>query len=107
MTSETRLLIEIPDVEGVELECPDCAAKILYPVEKYKDYQLAAQCPNCRAPWFSGNKNMPGSPAEGMNKITALIGALQDATARPDILARIHLLIASHASDALLHDSSR
>jgi len=104
VTSESRMVIDVTDISGIELECAECGAKILYPVNKYRE-QLATRCPNCRDLWFMGNENIPGNPAQGMEKITTLITALRDATGRPDIRARVHLLIASRAPDASRRDS--
>ena len=51
MTSENRLMVEITDITGIELECRECSAKIFYPVEKNQE-RIAQQCPNCNANLF-------------------------------------------------------
>lgn len=51
MTSEIRTLIQISDIPGIELECPDCKAKVFYPVEKNYE-RIGNLCPNCNSNWF-------------------------------------------------------
>ena len=64
MTSETRTLVDVSDISGIELN--KCGAKILYPLEKY---QIAlSQCPNCNDHWFLGNENVPGNLREGKKR---------------------------------------
>ena len=52
MTSETRTLIELNDVTGIEIQCPECQVKILFPIAK--GFKLAYTCPQCHKPWFDG-----------------------------------------------------
>jgi hypothetical protein len=57
MTSETHNLIQADDIPGIELECPDCHARVFYPVEKNFE-RISHQCPNCNRDWFT----VDGSP---------------------------------------------
>jgi len=50
MTSETRTLIGMGDVTGIEIECPECHLTILYPVAKL--FKIRPQCPHCNQDWF-------------------------------------------------------
>jgi hypothetical protein len=91
MTSEHRTLIELVDITGIEFECKNCTAKILYPLqESYK--RLSEQCPNCLEPWFakgSMNPNVP-TPADEVKKIFA---TLHKVATSPQILAQVRLCI--------------
>jgi hypothetical protein len=51
MTSETRTMVELKDVLGVEFECPKCHFKVLYPAASSFE-RLATKCPHCYEPWF-------------------------------------------------------
>lgn len=52
MTSETRTLIEVGDVSGIEVECPECHTTIMFPVGDR--FSLTTQCPHCNRKWFDG-----------------------------------------------------
>ena len=52
MTSEIRTLIELGDVTGIEITCPQCQVKVLYPISK--GFKLAYTCSQCNKPWFDG-----------------------------------------------------
>jgi len=97
MTSETRTLIELADISGIELECPKCGGKILYPLKEYAE-RLMSHCPNCNEHWFVGSENIPGNPPQGKESISDLIGALRAATGRTDIRARIRLQVSNLAT---------
>lgn len=53
MTSQTRTLIEPSDICAIDLECPHCALRVIYPLDKID--RLSASCPNCYEPWFAPN----------------------------------------------------
>ena len=72
MTSETRILIEVSDVSGIELECPDCRARVFYPVEKNHD-RIARQCPNCNREWFTFSDDPRNRGSVSMEQIKMLL----------------------------------
>lgn len=48
MTSETRTYVEIPDLRGLEIECPKCEVRILLPLAADNPpRRLPNHCPNC------------------------------------------------------------
>lgn len=92
MTIETRTLIELTDISGVEFECPHCKAKTLYPFENQCD-RLAENCPNCNEAWFlNPNPKHPSEPttAEGVKKT---ISSLRKLGENQLIRARVRLAI--------------
>jgi hypothetical protein len=52
VTSETRTLVDITDIAGVEFKCKHCDAQILYPIERLDPERLLRNCPNCKEEWF-------------------------------------------------------
>jgi Zn-finger nucleic acid-binding protein len=50
MTSETRTLIELPDVSGLELTCLECGFVALFPMDKLA--KIVPHCPQCNHVWF-------------------------------------------------------
>jgi hypothetical protein len=80
MTTETRTLIEMKDVLGGEIECPECHLTILYPIAKL--FRIEPHCPHCNCDWFDHRTGM-GSPG--------IVGLNRDD--RTDIYARVRLSI--------------
>jgi Zn finger protein HypA/HybF involved in hydrogenase expression len=72
MTSETRTLIDLSDITGIEIECRDCTAKVFYP-RKNNHERIARQCPNCNADLFVTRNGQ----SEAMNNVKALIRILE------------------------------
>jgi hypothetical protein len=62
VTSDVRVLIELGDLIGLELECPSCQAKVLYPLAKTYD-RIIPNCPNCNEMWFAPQPKMPQFPS--------------------------------------------
>ena len=52
MTTETRTIIEIGDIVGIQIECRECKATISHPVAKNYD-KISLKCPNCNADLFT------------------------------------------------------
>lgn len=50
MTRETRTLIELPDITGVDITCSKCGFGAYYPIAKLTE--LNPHCPQCRILWF-------------------------------------------------------
>ncbi|HEX3091226.1 MAG TPA: hypothetical protein VHW72_01320 [Candidatus Angelobacter sp.] len=48
MTSEIKTVFELDDIAGIEVECPECRASVLYPVQKTNE-RFAQNCLNCGA----------------------------------------------------------
>jgi hypothetical protein len=92
MAKETRTLIELSDITGVEFECRKCGAKILYPFRKEYE-RLAEYCPNCNEPWFASvGMQHPTVPttADQVKKVIASIKAVAES---PLVHARVRLAI--------------
>jgi predicted nucleic acid-binding Zn-ribbon protein len=60
MTTEVRTLVDIGDISGIEVECPQCSSKVFYPVAKGSE-RLLSQCPNCNENLFIINRNAGGT----------------------------------------------
>ncbi len=50
MTIQTRTLISLSDLIGMEYECTHCHVKYSVPLQKLDRPTLA--CPNCKEQWF-------------------------------------------------------
>jgi hypothetical protein len=96
MTSEQRTVIEIRDISGIELECPDpkCKARVFYPIDK-QDSKIAFSCPACNRDWFSAYDPRAGN--KGIEHIKSLMHQLNllNSENRGDIFARVRLELSS------------
>jgi len=93
MAVQTRILIESKDILGLEFECPHCATKVLYPLDKPSP-RLAGTCPSCGESWFTPI-NMavhPSTPPTAKQVLDGLI-SFQKLLTRTDIHAHIRLQI--------------
>ena len=70
MTYETRYLIDIGDILGVELECRKCHAQIA--LKTLESTRIIWQCPMCNEDWIH-----PG--ADGQNAIQTFLRTLKNA----------------------------
>jgi hypothetical protein len=92
MTSETRTLIELTDILGIEFGCQKCGAKILYPFRKQYDC-LAEYCPNCNALWFiTAGVRHPTEPTTA-DEVKRVIASLRKIAESPLVLAQVRLCI--------------
>jgi hypothetical protein len=100
MTVETRTLIELKDIVGIEFGCHNCGTKTLYAIEKAFQ-RLAAVCPNCNEDWFA-----PLSPVAHPSTLPTAKQVLTDFAAfqqlvnRKDIHAIVKIQIAYNAQKA-------
>ena len=86
MTSETRILLEMTDILGIEFECRKCKAKILYPLQDHYE-RLAEKCPNCFEPWFL-------APADqSANEVKKIFATLRKVAGSPAVLAQVRLSV--------------
>jgi hypothetical protein len=95
MTKETRTLIDLGDISGIELECHQCKTKVLYPLDGTHGEKIARKCPNpsCPAPdaLFDGD-TLPGADTD----ITSLAKALKTLTkARADLRVKVRFRVAT------------
>jgi hypothetical protein len=95
MTSEMRTLIELGDVTGVEMECPECHLAIFYPVAKL--FKIAPSCPHCNHQWFDERPDRhpsekPHPAIESLHEIASQLRTLTRKD-RTDIHAKIRLRI--------------
>lgn len=72
MTVETRCLIELSDILGVEFQCLNCGAKTL--LDKPK---VLLECPVCKADWL-----MQGTDEE--NTLRIFLSTIQSAKVKMD-----------------------
>jgi hypothetical protein len=93
MAVHTRVLIESKDILGVEFECPQCGAKVLYPLVK-PYLRLVETCPSCNESWFAPI-NMAAHPSTPPTAKQVLEGLanFQKLLTRTDVHARIRLQI--------------
>ena len=52
VTHETKHLINVADVSGVDFECKQCRARISLPADATR---VLLQCPSCNADWILPN----------------------------------------------------
>jgi hypothetical protein len=93
MTSETRMLIGLDDISGVEIECSKCHLTILYPISQL--FKIAPHCPHCKQEWFNAIPDKFPSDAaypaiESISSIAASLRALTRDD-RTDIHAQVRL----------------
>lgn len=94
MTSETRTLFETEDISGLEIECPDCHIKTIYPISEC--LTLEAQCRNCPKRLFdaTSDKQTGHNIYPAIETIRELVGNLWAlGRTRTDIHAHIRLQI--------------
>ncbi len=82
MTSEIRTVIDVGDIGGIEVECRECAARILYPVEKNNE-RLLQRCPKCNADLFAITRTVGGEGSVSMEQVKLLMRTLK-LLAKPD-----------------------
>jgi hypothetical protein len=56
MTSETRTMIELQDIIGIEIECSECHTKISFPISDR--FKIGPNCPHCNKPLFDGTPDL-------------------------------------------------
>jgi hypothetical protein len=93
MTTETRTLIEMKDVLGIEIECPECRLTILYPVAKL--FRIEPNCPHCNCDWFDHRSGMGGDMYPAIDSVQHVAQELRalNRDDRTDIHARVRLSI--------------
>jgi hypothetical protein len=96
MTRETRTLIELRDILGVEIECPNskCKAKCFAPIGA--DFsEVTLQCFQCRTPWFGStfDRDRGRNFAAAVQQIQKLVDSIRQLSTdeRSDVHAGIRL----------------
>jgi hypothetical protein len=51
VTVETRTMIELKDILGIEIECTNCKHRCTVPIKSF--YGHLGACPNCNSPWVA------------------------------------------------------
>jgi hypothetical protein len=91
MTSETRTMVDISDIIGVEIECQECMAKIAYPREKNQE-RIAQRCPNCNVDLFILTIERGGQGSVSMEQVRSLMRIIRFlATPGADLKANVRL----------------
>lgn len=86
MTSETRTLIELKDITGIEFKCKHCCATLLYPIGDQLDpKRVVSACPNCKEEWFVFNGERIGA----LDLVREFLTRLKALTTREEIKAQI------------------
>jgi hypothetical protein len=96
MTKETRTLIDLKDIQGIEIECKKCKAKAMLPIDE--NLNLGHGCFQCNTVWFTPGVDEVGqSFAVAVKQIEVLVKAIKHLTStqRSDIHAPIRLHIAT------------
>lgn len=94
MTSEMITLIELADVNGIEMQCPKCHVKIIFPVTEPANFTVS--CPSCRTPWFDStpDKQTGKSVFPAFDSLQLIAAHLRRLTStRTDIHAVVRLNI--------------
>jgi hypothetical protein len=77
MPAETRTVIDLTDILGVEFECPECKAQITLPTQpKTPVEKLVNHCPNCRFLWFGEASGIPFDVSL-VNQVVSVLQGLQ------------------------------
>jgi hypothetical protein len=92
MTKETRTLIELSAITGVEFECRKCEAKILYPFRKEYE-RLAEYCPNCNEPWFANAGMQHPSAPTTADQVKKVIASVKTVAESPLVHAQVRVAI--------------
>src|SRR5258706_10464969 len=76
MTIENRVLIDLAEIAGIEVECRECSAKVLYPIEKNHE-RIGRQCPNCNGNLFTLTRTTSGEGSVSIEQIKLLMRVLK------------------------------
>ncbi len=71
-------LVDAGDISGVEIECRDCRAKVIYQIATAYD-RIVTRCPNCNSELFTLAR-VSGGPvpeSEALNHVRGLIRVLK------------------------------
>lgn len=101
MTSETRTLIELSDITGVEITCSGCGYGAYYPIAKFTE--LESFCPQCKIAWFdevSSRYNLAQSEMVRYPAVASLLALTSELRAltrkdRTDLHAKIRFRVAT------------
>lgn len=97
MTSETRTLIEMNDITGVEIECPECRLMIFYPIFVKEVIKIGPACPHCNRLFFdeANNRAYGGREYPAIDSIQEIAASLRALCRkdRTDIHANIRLRV--------------
>jgi hypothetical protein len=110
MTKETRILVDLRDILGVEIACPgsNCKAKILFPINGNVS-KLNHACFQCGEPWFGASLSPQtgGIVSAAVQQIHKLMDTLNwlSTDERSDIHAPIRLHIGGLADEVSVRAS--
>lgn len=76
MTIEQRTFVSPKDIAGVELECPNCHAKVLTTIKDFS--HVVKQCPNCQQLVISDKHFPDSSKPSDQEAMVNFIVALKD-----------------------------
>jgi hypothetical protein len=88
MTTQRRVIAEVSEIVGVEMECLKCRCRRFISVEHINSKSLVSTCPDCKAPWFSGQGSPDHSHAqEFIEKLKALL----ESEPKPSVSLRLEI----------------
>jgi hypothetical protein len=96
MTSETRTLIELTDLAGVEVQCSECQYLAVFPIGKV--FKIGSRCPQCEHVWFDELPNgREGGRHPAIDNLQKIASELRSLTRkdRTDIHASVRLHIST------------
>ena len=97
MTSETRTFIEARDITGIEIECPACRLKVVYPVTVKDAIKIGPNCSHCNHTLFDNTHDnvYPGTHFPAIDAIQEIAANVRKLTRtdRTDIHANIRFCI--------------
>lgn len=89
MTNETRTLIELEDITGIDMGCPHCEIRLFHPMSRADTVPIT--CPSCNGQWFGGTVDQ-NNRTVGSEQVKTLAKVLKLLTAeRGDIYVRLKL----------------
>src|ERR1700727_2730759 len=92
VATETRTFIKLSDLSGIEFECRNCNAKILYPIQTH--YQpLSEKCPSCHKPLFDNNPDLPSDQPQIVELVQKTIISLHNISETPAVRAQVRLYV--------------
>jgi hypothetical protein len=91
VTTETRTLIELGDICGIDLACQRCEAKIICPIEKNGE-RVTEECPNCKEKWFTFKQGQGRMVSVSLDQIQYLMKVVTElSNPGNDLLAKLRV----------------
>jgi DNA-directed RNA polymerase subunit RPC12/RpoP len=104
MASEVRTSFDLGDIAGIEIQCRECSAAVLYPLDKISE-RIMNQCPNCGTPMLGG---MPGIGSVSVEQIKLAMRSLhlllkEDGNLKANIRIQVKPILVKREKPDLSH----